>query len=53
MHLDLITEQRKRNEDISPEIAVSGGSPISPHQFNTMLDVLKLRAVKVGKTISN
>ncbi|XP_044753379.1 medium-chain acyl-CoA ligase ACSF2, mitochondrial [Coccinella septempunctata] len=46
MHLDLITEQRKKNRDISPEIAVTGGAPVSPHQFNTMLDVLKLKSVK-------
>ncbi|XP_045473088.1 medium-chain acyl-CoA ligase ACSF2, mitochondrial [Harmonia axyridis] len=46
MHLDLITEQRKRNEDISPEIAITGGAPVSPHQFTTMLDVLKLKSVK-------
>ncbi|KAK9890740.1 hypothetical protein WA026_012088 [Henosepilachna vigintioctopunctata] len=46
MHLDLITEQQKRKEDISLEIALSGGSPISAHQFKTMLDVLKLKTVK-------
>ncbi|KAL3269657.1 hypothetical protein HHI36_008720 [Cryptolaemus montrouzieri] len=46
MHLDLITEQRKRNENISAEIAVSGGSPISTHQFRTMLDVFKVKSVK-------
>ncbi|KAK9890741.1 hypothetical protein WA026_012089 [Henosepilachna vigintioctopunctata] len=46
MHLDLITEQEKRGENISPEIALFGGSPISPHQLETMLKVLKVKKLK-------
>lgn len=48
MFVDLINTQLRRKEEIHPEIAVAGGAPTSPHLFKQMLEVLKVRAVKVG-----
>ncbi|XP_076250870.1 medium-chain acyl-CoA ligase ACSF2, mitochondrial-like isoform X2 [Rhynchophorus ferrugineus] len=46
MYIDLITRQKERNEDISLEIAVSGGSSCSPHLFHEMKNILGVRKVK-------
>lgn len=47
MFVDLIHSQMKRKEDIKPEIAVCGGAPTSPHLFKQMLEILKVKSVKV------
>ncbi|XP_066247827.1 medium-chain acyl-CoA ligase ACSF2, mitochondrial-like [Euwallacea similis] len=46
MYVDVINRQKMRNENINPEIAVSGGAPCSPHLFHQMKRVLKLKKVK-------
>ncbi|ERL86955.1 hypothetical protein D910_04358, partial [Dendroctonus ponderosae] len=46
MYVDLVDRQKARNEDIDPEIAISGGAICSPHLFKQMKDVLKLKKVK-------
>lgn len=48
MHIDLVDVQTKRNENISLEMAVSGGALCSPHLFERMLNVLKVKQVKVN-----
>lgn len=48
MFVDLINKQKERQENISPEIAVSGGALCAPQLFKNMLDVLKVRKVKVS-----
>lgn len=48
MYVDLIHRQQERNEDISPEIAVSGGAICPQHLFEQMLTVLHVKKVKVG-----
>lgn len=47
MYVDLVDKQKARNEDINPEIAISGGAICSPHLFKQMKDVLNLKKVKV------
>lgn len=47
MYVDLIQKQEERQVDISPEICVSGGALCSPHLFEKMLQVLKVKKVKV------
>lgn len=47
MYVDLIQKQEDRKVDISPEIAICGGALCSPHLFEKMLQVLKLKKVKV------
>ncbi|KAF7264300.1 hypothetical protein GWI33_000341, partial [Rhynchophorus ferrugineus] len=46
MYVDLIKQQKERNEDINPEIAVSGGASCSPHLFREMKNILKVHKVK-------
>ncbi|CAG9863660.1 unnamed protein product [Phyllotreta striolata] len=46
MHMDLINEQLKRNEDVNLDIAVSGGALCSPKLFSDMQSVLKAKKVK-------
>ncbi|CAH0564378.1 unnamed protein product [Brassicogethes aeneus] len=46
MYVDLVNRQMERNEDINPEIAVSGGAICSPHLFKRMKKYLKLNKVK-------
>jgi len=46
MYVDLVNTQKNRKEDISPEIAVCGGSPCSPHLFRQMKEILNLKTVK-------
>lgn len=48
MFVDLINSQIKRKENINPEIAVCGGAPTSPHLFKQMLQILKVKKVKVN-----
>lgn len=52
MFVDLINSQIRRNENINPEIAVCGGAPTSPHLFKQMLEILKVKKVKVNHTNS-
>lgn len=52
MFVDLINTQIKRKEDINPEIAVCGGAPTSPHLFKQMLEILKVKSVKVNDNIT-
>lgn len=47
MFIDLVKVQEQRKEDISPEIAVCGGAPNTPHLFQQILDVLRIKKVKV------
>lgn len=53
MFVDLIHSQLKRKEDIDPEIAVCGGAPTSPHLFKQMLQILKVKKVKVSNIQHN
>ncbi|XP_060529031.1 medium-chain acyl-CoA ligase ACSF2, mitochondrial-like [Cylas formicarius] len=46
MYVDLVDRQKKRRENISPDIAVSGGACCSPHLFREMKSVLNLQKVK-------
>lgn len=48
MYVDLIKVQSKRQEEISPEIALSGGASCSPQLFQDMLNILKVKKVKVS-----
>lgn len=52
MFIDLVKVQEQRKEDISPEIAVCGGAPNTPHLFQQILDVLKIKKVKVHLSIN-
>lgn len=49
MYVDLVDLQEKRKEPISPEVAVVGGAPCSPHLFERIQQVLKVKKVKVSK----
>lgn len=51
MFVDLINLQIKRQENISPEIAVCGGATTSPHLFKQMIEILKVKKVKVNQKI--
>ncbi|KAK5645289.1 hypothetical protein RI129_006589 [Pyrocoelia pectoralis] len=46
MYVDLVNVQRKKNEDIYPEIALSGGAPCSPVLFENMRKHLNVQKVK-------
>lgn len=46
MYVDLIDQQRQRNEKLSLEIALSGGAPCPPKIFEDLFDVLKVKKVK-------
>jgi acyl-CoA synthetase (AMP-forming)/AMP-acid ligase II len=46
MYVDLVHKQEERKENISPEIAVSGGALCAPHLFKKMLNVLNVKKVK-------
>ncbi|XP_056635689.1 medium-chain acyl-CoA ligase ACSF2, mitochondrial-like [Diorhabda sublineata] len=46
MYIDLINQQRKRNEKLYLEIAVSGGAPCSPKIVEDLLEILKVTKVK-------
>lgn len=50
MYVDLVHKQEERKENISPEIAVSGGALCAPHLFKKMLNVLNVKKVKVCHT---
>ncbi|CAG9771986.1 unnamed protein product [Ceutorhynchus assimilis] len=46
MYVDIVNRQKIRQENINPEIAVSGGACCSPHLFREMKEILKLKKVK-------
>uniref|UniRef100_A0A6P7G296 Medium-chain acyl-CoA ligase ACSF2, mitochondrial n=1 Tax=Diabrotica virgifera virgifera TaxID=50390 RepID=A0A6P7G296_DIAVI len=46
MYVDLVSQQRKRNENMKAEIALCGGALCPPALFKDMLDILKVKAVK-------
>jgi acyl-CoA synthetase (AMP-forming)/AMP-acid ligase II len=46
MYVDLVHKQEERKENISPEIAVSGGALCAPYLFKKMLNVLNVKKVK-------
>jgi acyl-CoA synthetase (AMP-forming)/AMP-acid ligase II len=50
MYVDLVHKQEERKENISPEIAVSGGALCAPYLFKKMLNVLNVKKVKVCHT---
>lgn len=47
MFVDLVKTQRQRQEDIHPEIALSGGASCSPQLFKDILKILGVKKVKV------
>lgn len=51
MYVDLIDVQSKRKENINAEILVTGGALCSAHLFKNMLEVLKVKKVKVNITL--
>ncbi|CAG9834744.1 unnamed protein product, partial [Diabrotica balteata] len=46
MYVDLVSQQRKRNENLKAELALSGGALCPPTLFKDMLDILKVKTVK-------
>lgn len=46
MYVDLVNVQKNRNENINPEIALTGGATCSPHLFKEMKEMLNLKKVK-------
>lgn len=53
MFIDLIKQQIERQEDISPDIALTGGASCPPKLFHDMKKFLNVKKVKVRLNLNH